>query len=130
MNKWRYLKMLTHSDNYSFAAIDRLQLYSLSTLKLECIIHVGKRTVYWRRKSVVIVQMMQSVDACTGKLESYNSHTSHNDYSGVTCLNHNVVEKMILIYELMVNEALLRRITFSKTQNQNDLGMLSTNCIQ
>ena len=35
---------------------------------------------HWRRKSVVIVQMMQSVAACTGKLKSYN-----NDYRGITC---------------------------------------------
>ena len=61
---------------------------------------------HWRRKSVVIVQLMQSVAACTGKLKSYN-----NDYRG----NPNVVEKVISFYERMANEALLRRITNSKT---------------
>ena len=66
---------------------------------------------HWQRKGVVIVQMMQSVAACTGKLKSYN-----NDYRGITCKNPNVVEKMISIYEWMANEALLRRITHGKTQ--------------
>ena len=35
---------------------------------------------HWRKKSVVIVQMMQSVAACAGKLKSYN-----NDYRGIPC---------------------------------------------
>ena len=35
----------------------------------------------------------------------------HNDYRGITCLNPNVVKKVISIYERMTNEALLRRTT-------------------
>ena len=58
--------------------------------------------------------MMQSVAACTGKLKSYN-----NDYRRVTCLNFNVVETMISIYQRMANEAILRRITHGKTQKTN-----------
>ena len=70
-----------------------------------------ENSLHWRRKSVVIVQMMQSVAACTGELMSYN-----NDYRGITCWNPNVVETMISIYERMANEALLRKITHGKTQ--------------
>ena len=41
---------------------------------------------------------------------------SHNDYRGITCLILSVVDKIISIYKLMANEALLEIITHGKTQ--------------
>ena len=43
---------------------------------------------------------------------------SHNDYREITCLNPNVVKKVISIYKRIANEALLTRKTHDKTQNQ------------
>ena len=45
--------------------------------------------------------------------------SSHNDYRGITCINPNVVKKMVSIYERMEHKALLRRITHGETQNEN-----------
>ena len=71
---------------------------------------------HWQRKCVVIVQMMQSVAACTGYLKSCNNLYHHTMIIVESHVNSNDVEKMISIYKRMANEALLGRITHGKTQ--------------
>ena len=74
---------------------------------------------HWQRKCVVIIQMMQSVAACTGNLKSCNNQYHHTMII-VESHNSNVVEKMISIYKRMASEALLGRITHGKTQKPNE----------
>ena len=66
---------------------------------------------HWQRKCVAIVQMMQSVDACTEKLKPHNSQYHHTMIIVNHMFNSNVVEKMISIYKWMANEVLIGRIT-------------------
>ena len=77
--------MPSHGDSYSFAAIDKLQLYGLyiSILQLECINHAGKQlgaatcglVGIGEERALLFVQMMQSVDACTGQLKPTTANT-------------------------------------------------------
>ena len=92
---------------------------------MECIIHAGtrlgtalgalaKRERRYGPDDAISCCMYRKAEALKQPIPS------HNDYRGIKCLNPNDVEKMISIYEQIANESLLRRMTHSMTQNQNE----------
>ena len=62
---------------------------------------------HWRKKSAAFVQMMQSVDACTRKLKLTTVNITTQ--CEITCLNPNVVKKLILIYERIETKLCLEK---------------------
>ncbi|GFV42595.1 uncharacterized protein TNCV_1316001 [Trichonephila clavipes] len=132
----RYVSTLSDGDAKTYQHLSSLSVYgnSIKIAKEECINHVAKRhgtglrnkILEWRNKGITIDKTPKHSKCPTGStswcfyqraLAKNENPMSHSLMK--TKLSEQVLEKILPVYQRLVNDELLERCSAGKTQNAN-----------